>query len=86
MKYSLGQREQLYIMVLRLCSGEAGHHSHEYFNIVNKGEHTLSEVLGKQPFFSLPPALGDEEPCLGISGGLRSPQADGETKPLVSAF
>lgn len=79
-------------MVFRLCSGEAGHHSHEYFNIVNKGEHTLSEVLGKQPFFSLPPALGeaersgDEEPCLGISGGLRSPQADGETKPLVSAF
>lgn len=45
-------------MVFRPCSGETGHHSHEYFNIVNKVEHTLSEVL-KKHFLSLHPALGD---------------------------
>lgn len=48
-------------MVFRLCSGEAGHHSHEYFNIVNKVEYIPSEVLKKQSFFFLPPSLQDTE-------------------------
>lgn len=55
LKYSFSQREQFYIMVFRLCSRKAGHHSHEYFKIVNKVEHTLSETLEKALFsLSLP--------------------------------
>lgn len=72
LKYSLSQREQLYITVFRLCSREAGHRSHEYFNIVNKVEHILLKVLIKQPFFCLPPALGDTWWLRALPGKLGS--------------
>lgn len=43
-------------MVFRLCSRKAGHHSHEYFNVVSKAEQTMGGTeKNNLSSLSLPP-------------------------------